>query len=172
MTLPQEEKPTPLDYQSPPEQAPVARGATVPARVLAAVACVVFATLAFGIWAGAESMGAVTRLDGEDRALARYLRAHRGAHEPVMIEPLAFADIAIAHAAGVPWTESVTLIVTREPRATVAESMLATSARFVVGYDHDPSLGWPRRLPDWPRDGGTPIGRWRVVDRAQVFKFK
>ena len=55
MTLPQEEKPTPLDYQSPPEQAPVARGATVPARVLAAVACVVFATLAFGIWAGAES---------------------------------------------------------------------------------------------------------------------
>jgi len=124
------------------------------------------------IWAGAESMGAVTRLDGEDRALAGYLRAHRGAHEPVMIEPLAFADIAIAHAAGVPWTESVTLIVTREPRATVAESMLATGARFVVGYDHDPSLGWPRRLPDWPRDGGTPIGRWRVVDRAQVFKFK
>jgi len=124
------------------------------------------------IWAGAESMGAVTRLDGEDRALAGYLRAHRGAHEPVMIEPLAFADIAIAHAAGVPWTESVTLIVTREPRATVAESMLATGARFVVGYDHDPSLGWPRRLPDWPRDGGTPIGRWRVVDRAQIFKFK
>ena len=120
------------------------------------------------IWAGAESMGAVTRLDGEDRALAHHLRSHRGAHEPVMIEPLAFADIAIAHAAGVPWTESVTLIVTREPRATVADSMLATGARFVVGYDRD--LGWPRRLPDWPKDGGTPFGRWRVVDRAQVFK--
>ena len=39
-------------------------------------------------------------------------------HAPVMIEPLAFADIGIAHAAGVPWTESITLIVTREPRAT------------------------------------------------------
>jgi hypothetical protein len=55
MTPPQEQKPTPLDYQSPPEQAPVARGATVPARVLAAVACVVFAGLPFAIWAGAES---------------------------------------------------------------------------------------------------------------------
>ena len=86
------------------------------------------------IWAGAESMGAVTRLDGEDREVARWLRAHRRPHEPVMIEPLAFADIGIAHAAGVPWTESVTLIVTREPRATVAESMRATGARFVVGY--------------------------------------
>ena len=32
---------------------------------------------AIAIWAGAESMGAVTRLDGEDRELARYLRAHR-----------------------------------------------------------------------------------------------
>ena len=100
------------------------------------------------IWAGAESMGAVTRLDGEDRALARWLRAHRRAHEPVMIEPLAFAEIGVAHAAGVPWTESVTLIVTREPRATVAESMAATGARFVVGYDR--AGGWPRRLPDWP----------------------
>ena len=48
------------------------------------------------IWAGAESMGAVTRLDGEDRELARWLRAHRRPHEPVMIEPLAFADIGIA----------------------------------------------------------------------------
>jgi len=116
------------------------------------------------IWAGAESMGALTRLDGEDRALARYLRARRQPHEPVMIEPLAFADIGIAHAAGVPWTESITLIVTREPRATVAESMLATGARFVVGYDRQ--AGWPRRLPDWPKDGGTAIGRWRVVESA------
>jgi hypothetical protein len=115
------------------------------------------------IWAGAESMGALTRLDGEDRALAAHLRAHRRRHEPVMIEPLAFADIGIAHAAGVPWTESITLIVTREPRGTVAESMLATGARFVVGYERE--HGWPHRLSDWPADGGTPIGRWRVVDR-------
>ena len=83
----------------------------------------------------------------------RWLRAHRRPHEPVMIEPLAFAEIGIAHAAGVPWTESVTLIVTREPRATVAESMRATGARFLVGYDRADGTGWPRRLPDWPSDG-------------------
>ena len=102
-------------------------------------------------------MGALTRLDGEDRELARWLRAHRRPHEPVMIEPLAFADIGIAHAAGVPWTESVTLIVTREPRATVADSMRATGARFLVGYDRR-RTGWPRRLPDWPqpRRAGEP----------------
>jgi hypothetical protein len=153
------------------------------------------------IWAGAESMGAVTRLDDEDRALAVWLRAHRHVHEPVMIEPLAFAEIGIAHAAGVPWTESVTLIVTREPRATVAESIQATGARFIVGYDRGPTeqgqpaqpsqerqqqrqqpdqggqgehTGWPRRLPDWPAPG-TPhdirIGRWRIVD-AQRFDEK
>lgn len=123
------------------------------------------------IWAGAESMGALTRLDREDRELARYLRAHRRAHEPVMIEPLAFAEIGVAHAAGIPWTESITLIVTREPRATVAESMRATGARFVVGYDRPDGQGWPRRLPDWPApDAAHPnidpkIGRWRVVAR-------
>jgi hypothetical protein len=55
MTPPQQQKRTALDYHSPPDQAPVARGATGPARVLAGVACVVFARLAFGIWAGAES---------------------------------------------------------------------------------------------------------------------
>ena len=49
-----------------------------------------------------------------------------------MIEPFAFTEIGIAHAAGVPWTESITLTVTREPRATVAESMLSTGARFLV----------------------------------------
>ena len=120
------------------------------------------------IWAGAESMGAVTRLDGEDRELARWLRAHRRPHEPVMIEPLAFADIGIAHAAGVPWTEAITLIVTREPRATVADSLAETGARFLVGYDRVDGTGWPRRLPDWPQDqkgGGIRFGRWRVVSR-------
>jgi hypothetical protein len=110
-------------------------------------------------------MGAVTRLDREDRELARTLREHRRPHERVMIEPFAFADIGIEHAAGVPWTESITLIVTREPRATVAESMQATGARFIVGYDRD--QGWPRRLPDWP--GAThvevQIGHWRLVSR-------
>jgi hypothetical protein len=115
------------------------------------------------IWAGAESMGAITRLDREDRDLARYLRDRRRPHEPVMIEPLAFAEIAVAHAAGVPWTESITLIVTREPRATVAESMRATGARFLVGYDRQD--GWPRRLPDWPAATDARIGHWRIVAR-------
>jgi hypothetical protein len=118
------------------------------------------------IWAGAESMGALTRLDREDRDAARWLREHRGPHEPVMIEPLAFADIGIAHAAGVPWTESITLIVTREPRATLADSMLTTGARFVVGYDRPDGTGWPRRLPDWPTDARqVSLGRWRIVGR-------
>jgi hypothetical protein len=114
------------------------------------------------IWAGAESMGALTRLDGEDRALARYLREHRPPGAPVMIEPHAFADIGIEHAAGVPWTEAVSLIVTREPGPTVAETLRATGARFLVGYDQ--AGGWPRRLPDWPaRD--LRFGRWRLIDR-------
>jgi hypothetical protein len=114
------------------------------------------------IWAGAESMGALTRLDGEDRALAGYLRAQRPPGAPVMIEPHAFADIAIEHAAGVPWTEAVSLIVTREPGPTVADTLRTTGARLLVGYDQDG--GWPRRLPDWPaRD--LRFGRWRVVAR-------
>jgi hypothetical protein len=142
------------------------RVATAAAAVAFSIAVWLVATAGRDrIWAGAESMGAVTRLDGEDRELARWLRAHRQPHEPVMIEPLAFADIGIAHAAGVPWTEAVTLIVTREPRATVADSMRATGARFVVGYDRPDGTGWPRRLPDWPGDGGTRFGRWRVVNR-------
>ena len=145
---------------------PAARGRQF--RLAAAAAAVAFSVVVWlvatvgrdRIWAGAESMGAVTRLDGEDRALARWLRAHRRAHEPVMIEPLAFAEIGIAHAAGVPWTESVTLIVTREPRATAAESMAATGARFLAGYDRPG--GWPRRLPDWPSTD-VKIGRWRIT---------
>ena len=96
------------------------------------------------IWAGAESMGALTRLDGEDRALAAYLRAVRKPGERVMIEPFAFADIGIAHAAGIPWTEDVTLIVTREPRADRARQP-ARDRRRVPGR-----LRSPRRLADAP----------------------
>jgi len=139
-------------------------------RVTTAVAAVAFSVVVWlvatvgrdRIWAGAESLGAVTRLDGEDRELAATLRARRAPHTPVMVEPLAFADIAIAHAAGVPWTESISLIVTRTPRATVAETMTATGARFVAGYDHPG--GWPRTLPDWPATA-LHIGRWRLVER-------
>ena len=88
-----------------------------------------------------------------------------------MIEPFAFAEIGIAHAASVPWTESVTLIVTREPRATLAESMLATGARFVVGYDRQDgrdgqgTTGWPRRLPDWPKQGSA-VSQLAAVSRV------
>jgi Dolichyl-phosphate-mannose-protein mannosyltransferase len=153
------------------------RAATAAAAVAFSVAVWLVATVGRDrIWAGAESMGAVTRLDREDRDVARHLRDHRRPREPVMIEPFAFAEIGIAHAAGVPWTESITLIVTREPRATVSESMLATGARFMIGYDRQDGTGWPRRLPDWPaapdaRVGELPqvrqaqIGRWRVLAR-------
>jgi hypothetical protein len=152
------------------------RGATALAAVAFSIAIWLVATVGRDrIWAGAESMGALTRLDREDREVARHLRERRRPHEPVMIEPLAFAEIGIAHAAGVPWTESITLIVTREPRATLADTMLATGARFVVGYDRqdgqdeiDGTPGWPRRLPDWPAAGDArqvSIGRWRVVTR-------
>jgi hypothetical protein len=151
----------------PPARARQFRAAVAAAAVAFSVVVWMVATAGRDrIWAGAESMGAVTRLDGEDRAVARWLRAHRGPHEPVMIEPMAFAEIGVAHAAGVPWTESVTLIVTREPRATAAESMNATGARFLVGYDRPG--GWPRRLPDWPAaeiEEGK-IGRWRVAGRG------
>ena len=118
------------------------RAATAAAAAAFSIAVWLMATVGRDrIWAGAESMGAVTRLDGEDRELARCLRAQRRAHEPVMIEPLAFAEIGVAHAAGVPWTESMTLIVTREPRATAAESMAATGARFLAGYDRPTAAG-------------------------------
>jgi hypothetical protein len=145
----------------PPPRARQFRVATATAALAFSVVVWLVATVGRDrIWAGAESMGAVTRLDGEDRALARWLRAHRRPHEPVMIEPLAFAEIGIGHAAGVPWTESVTLIVTREPRATAAESMGVTGARFLAGYDRPG--GWPRRLPDWP-SSDVKIGRWRIT---------
>ena len=112
------------------------------------------------IWAGAESMGPLTRVDAEDRALADYLRANRRPGEPVMLEPLAFAEIGVAHLARVPMTESITLTVTREPRATVAASAAATGAAWVAGYDQPG--GWPSRLPDWPSDARA-FGRWRLI---------
>ena len=114
------------------------------------------------IWVGAESLGALTRLDGEDRAVAAYLRQIRPPNAPVMIEPSAFADIGIAHAAGIPWTQSVTLIVTRTARATVRDSLLSTGADLMVGYDRPG--GWPSTLPDWPA-GGRRFGHWVVVGR-------
>jgi hypothetical protein len=108
-------------------------------------------------------MGALTRLDAEDRALAAHLRSVRKPGERVMIEPFAYADIGIAHAAGIPWTEDVTLIVTREPRPTARDSLLSTGAEYLVGTDRPG--GWPSRLPDWPR-GGVRFGRWILIGRS------
>jgi hypothetical protein len=81
----------------------------------------------------------------------------------VMIEPFSFADIGIAHAARIPWTEDVTLIVTREPRATVRDSLLSTGAELLIGYDRPG--GWPERIAHWPR-GGARFGHWIVIGRA------
>ncbi|HSZ81380.1 MAG TPA: glycosyltransferase family 39 protein [Polyangia bacterium] len=140
------------------------------ARVAIPLGGAVFAIAVFAIalchgpriWGGAESNGALTRLDDEDRALAAYLRAHRPRGERVMIEPFNYADIAITEAAGVPATESITLAVSRAPRATVAETLRATGARWMAVHVDDRPDGWLTRFPDWPRDA-LAIGRWRLV---------
>jgi 4-amino-4-deoxy-L-arabinose transferase-like glycosyltransferase len=131
-----------------------------------AVAVWIVATAGGGrIWAGAESMGALTRLDDEDRALAAHLRATRAPGTRVMIEPFAFSEIGIAHAAGIPWQESVTLTITRTPRGTVRDSLLSTGAGLMAGYDR--AGGWPRILPDWPRQGRR-FGHWILISRDDL----
>jgi hypothetical protein len=143
-------------------------------RLVVAASAVVFSLIVWAvatvgrerIWAGAESMGALTRLDGEDRALAGYLRAVRPPGARVMIEPFSFAEIGITHAAGIPWTDAVTLTITRSPAATMRASLLTTGAAYIVGYDRPG--GWPARLPDWPRAGGARFGHWIVVDRSAL----
>jgi 4-amino-4-deoxy-L-arabinose transferase-like glycosyltransferase len=143
-----------------------ARWATLLGAVGFSVTVWLVATAGGGrIWAGAESMGALTRLDGEDRALAAYLRATRPAGARVMIEPLAFAEIGIAHAAGLPWQEAVTLTITRTPRGTVRDSLLSTGALLMAGYDRPG--GWPRTLPDWPQ-GGKRFGHWILIGRNDL----
>jgi hypothetical protein len=116
------------------------------------------------VWGGAESNGALTRLDAEDRDLAAYLAAHRAPGERIMIEPYGFSEIAVTEAAGVPETLSMTLVVTREPSATVAETTRATGARWIAAYEDDRPRRWTRRLPDWPPDA-LEVGRWRLIHR-------
>ena len=142
------------------------------ARVAVPLLGATFAVLIFVIagwgrsrlWGGAESMGALTRRDAADRALADYLRAARAPGERVMIEPLAFAEIAIAAAGGVPQTDVVTLSITREPAATVAETMRVTGARWMAARADDRPSTWTTRLPDWPADA-LELGRWRLIHR-------
>jgi 4-amino-4-deoxy-L-arabinose transferase-like glycosyltransferase len=142
------------------------------ARVVAPLTGLAFAVAVFVVagwgrarlWGGAESLGALTRLDSEDRALATYLRAHRAPGERVMIEPVSYDEIAIAAAGGVPATESVTLTLTREPSRTVAETLRVTGARWMAALDDDRPTAWIRRLPDWPKDA-LELGRWRLIHR-------
>jgi hypothetical protein len=111
------------------------------------------------IWGGAESVGPLTRLDGEDRALADALRLQRRPEEGVFIDTLDFDDIAIAHAARVPAPLTATLAITRTPRATLAEARAATSASWFAV--HDDSWG-KSAIPDWPADGQR-FGHWRLA---------
>ena len=114
------------------------------------------------VWPGAESLAPLTRLDGEDRALADYLRAHRQPGERVLIEPLDFADIVIAHAARVPAPLSVSLAITRQAETTVAATLARTGAAWLAVYDGGPS-SWGRRLAaDWPADS-LRFGRWKLL---------
>jgi hypothetical protein len=142
------------------------------ARVVAPLAGVAFAAVMFlvattgrpRVWGGAESNGALTRLDAEDRDLAAYLAAHRAPGERIMIEPYGFSEIAVTEAAGVPETLSMTIVVTREPSSTIAETTRATGARWIAAYEDDRPLRWTRRLPDWPPDA-LEVGRWRLIHR-------
>ena len=117
------------------------------------------------IWAGAESFGLLTRLDGEDRQLARYLRAHRRPDERVFIEPMDFNDIVIAHAAGVPAPLTVSLSITRAASPTVAETLARTGARWLAVYDGGPASPgpWaPMLAADWP-SASVRFGHWRLL---------
>jgi len=111
------------------------------------------------LWGGAESLGAWTRLDHEDRELASFLRSHRHPGESVFIDPLGFTDIAVAHAAGIPQSEVSTLTQTRTPQRTLAATVTATGARWIAAHDR----GWGREgIPDWP-PSGISLGGWHVV---------
>jgi len=139
------------------------RAAVVASAVIfSAVVIVIAWTGRARVWSGAESFAPITRLDGEDRALADYLRAHRQASDRVLIEPLDFADIVIAHAAGVPAPLTVSLAITRHPEPTLAATLARTGARWLAVYDAPPGTWFPRFAADWPAD--TPaFGHWRLL---------
>ncbi len=111
------------------------------------------------IWAGAESIGPLTRLDNEDRALAQYLVSHRRPDESVFIDTLGYADIAIAHAARVPAPLIVTLAHTRQPGRTLKESRALTGASWFAIHDDS----WGKTIPpDWPSPSPR-FGHWRLA---------
>jgi hypothetical protein len=111
------------------------------------------------IWAGAESVAPLTRLDGEDRELARYLLAHRRKDESAFIDTFGYVDIAITHAARIPASLSASLARTRHPGKTLAESRAVTGASWFAIHD----LSWGKvPVPDWPADS-TRFGHWRLA---------
>jgi 4-amino-4-deoxy-L-arabinose transferase-like glycosyltransferase len=139
------------------------------ARVGVVVGAVAFAAIVWGVatvgrprvWGGAESLGALTRLDAEDRALAAHLRARRAPGDRVMIQPFGYDEIAILAEARVPAALAITLSVTRTPGPTVAETRRTTGARWLAGRAEGADA-WPRLLPDWPGDA-VALGQWRLI---------
>jgi hypothetical protein len=118
------------------------------------------------IWGGAESVGPLTRLDPEDRALAEFLRARRRPEEAVFVDTFGYVDIAIAHAAGIPLGRVATLTVTRTPSETLAATRVRTGAAWFAYHVRS----WAGQLPpDWPDDvsdgpwASTRIGGWRIA---------
>jgi hypothetical protein len=131
--------------------------------VLGSVAVLAVAWAGTGrCWGGAESLGPLTRLDDEDRRLAAYLQQHRRPGEPIMVDPFQFMDIAVTEASGTPAAQSVTLVLTREPGPSVAQTIASTGARWLAVRDDS----WaPRLASDWPA-GALRFGRWRLLHVA------
>jgi len=133
------------------------------AAIFSAVVLVVAWTGRARVWSGAESFAPITRLDGEDRALADYLRTHRQPNDRVLIEPLDFADIVIAHAARVPAPLVVSLSITRSPEPTLAATLTRTGARWLAVYDAPSGTWFPRFASEWPA-GTQAFGHWRLLE--------
>lgn len=111
------------------------------------------------IWAGPESLGPLTRLDAEDRALAAFLRQRRAPRELVFLDTLQYRDLSVSHAAAVPAALSVTVAKTRTFPATLASARATTGAHWFALHDD----AWAQRLPpDWPSDERR-FGKWRLV---------
>ena len=111
------------------------------------------------IWGGAESIGPLTRLDGEDRALVQALLQNRRPSEAIFVDTFGFADISIAHAARVPAPRVATLSQTRELGPTLAETRRRSGASWFALHDRS----WGRApIPDWPANTRR-IGHWRLA---------
>jgi hypothetical protein len=134
------------------------------AAIFSAVVLIISWTGRARVWSGAESFAPITRLDGEDRALAEFLRTHRQPNDRVLIEPLEFADIVIAHAARVPAPLTVSLSITRHPEPTLAATLARTGARWLAVYDGPGGTWFPRFANDWPTNTQA-FGHWRLLRR-------